>query len=90
MAGSRSNLHRDPPGAFRAGIVVRALVTAVAVVWALAAASARPAAPQSAAHASGIVDRVRALERAAIHGDSWRGTRSRDLVGRARRALIAP
>jgi len=53
----------------RAGIVVRALVIAVAVVWALAAASARPAAPQSAAHTPGIVDRVRALERAAIHGD---------------------
>jgi mono/diheme cytochrome c family protein len=69
MAGLRPNLHRDPPGAFRAGIVVRVLVTAVPVVCALAAASARPAAPQSAAHASGIVDRVRAIERAAIHGD---------------------
>jgi mono/diheme cytochrome c family protein len=69
MAGSRPNLHRDPPSVFRAGIVATALVTAVAVVWALAAASARPAAPQSAAHVSGIVDRVRALEPAAVRGD---------------------
>jgi mono/diheme cytochrome c family protein len=53
----------------RAGIVVKALVTAAPVVCALAAAPARPAAPQSPAHTSGIVDRVRALERAAIHGD---------------------
>src|SRR6188508_3063620 len=53
----------------RAGAVVRALVTAVPVVCALAAASARPAAPQSAAHTSGVVERVRALEQSAIHGD---------------------
>lgn len=67
MAGSRPK--PDAPRTFRAGIVVRAVVTAVPVVCALAAASARPAAPQSATHPPGIVDRVRALERAAIHGD---------------------
>jgi hypothetical protein len=69
IAGSRPNLNRDPPGAFRAGVVVKALVTAVPVACALAAASAWPAAPQSPSHTAGIVDRVRALERAAIHGD---------------------
>jgi hypothetical protein len=69
MAVLRPNLNWDSPGGFRAGVVVRALVTAAPVVCALAAASARPAAPQSAAHTLGIVDRVRALERAAIHGD---------------------
>jgi cytochrome c553 len=69
MKGPRSNLNRDPPGALRAGIVVRALVTAVLVVCALAAASTRPVVPRPTAHAPDVTDRVRSLVVSVVHGD---------------------
>jgi len=66
----RTGLNPDlPRKAFRAGILVSAFVTAVPVAWALAMAASGLAAPQSTPHTPGLVDQVRALEKATIHGD---------------------
>lgn len=67
---AKPNLGADMPRVVQGvAVAVGVLAVALPLVCAVATASARLAALQSVAHPPDIVERVRALERAAIHGD---------------------